>query len=763
MSDEEQARDAEEARPSDPPRRPRRWRRRALSVLGGIVVGLVVAEGAFWLRDDGAFPHVNFYQPDAELGARLRPGATMRFRFQDNPTTDIAVNAQGYRGPDWPAQVEGAVLVVGDSQVFGLGVNDDETMAAQLAELTGRTVLNGGVPTYGPGEYEAVVREQLASHPEGITTVVYVVNMANDFFEDTRPNTERHVIWDGWAVRAELAPERITDFPGRELLFRRSHAFYALRRHLSDDTPRPTELASEGTWHDLVGLVGDDERPRDGSDEEDATQPDHASEVRRQRLRLEQSARDADDAVDERLRPAEVAELGDRDRFYLDVDVARGHPGDIVGESAAEESREIAVTASLIRRAVRHRAALIEARREEDPVLRRALEAQEQVHAERERLRALAFTRPDTRVPSSLEPRIARVKALCDEHGAELVVVALPLDVVVSSDEWAKYGAEPVDMEPTRVLLQDLVGSAHHLGARAFDATDALRAAQPGAFLDGDLHMTAKGQRALAEAVARELSAPPPLRLPAAGLPEGRSHLPTTAEWVSTPEITVRGSSAARCETVQVREWLRVTCLRHGRSRPTAIEPAADDHEALVLVTDHAADYVVPLAAGRDVTTEFHWNDRSQTLTVRWEGGAPVMALSEPRAAEIPERRADTRADRLCACHIEVVGERQCRNHMEQYSEWTECGEGTCQHAFGALTEACFDAYEDDCAALLHCVQADGLAPPPCPDGQVLAGATGQCFVPCDPAHPCAEGTCVEWNGGGLCREVVGLPFGADP
>lgn len=740
---------AEAIEPTKPEKPKRRWLRRSLAVVGGLVVGSLIAEGAFWLRDDGAFPHVNFYRPDAELGVRLRPGATMRFRFRDNPTTDIAVNQQGYRGADWPNSVENAVLVVGDSQVFGLGVNDDETMAAQLAELTGRAVLNGGVPTYGPAEYQAVVREQLEARD--VTTVVYVVNMSNDFFEDTRPNTERHVVWDGWAVRAELAPETVTQFPGRELLYRSSHAFYALRRFLNDDAPRPDDLQSEGTWHDLVGLGTEA-----GTDREAEVDPaQRAEEVRLERLRLEQSASDADESVDERLRPVEQAEEVD-DRFYLDVDLARGHPGDIVGETAAEESREIAATASLIRRAVRHRAQLIEARRDEDPLLARALETQNEIAAERERLRTLAFTREEARVPSSLESRIESVKALCDAHGAELLVVALPLDVVVSEDEWAKYGAERVDMEPTRVLLTDLVDSAHHLGARAFDATDALRAAEPDAFLDGDLHMTAKGQRALAEAVAAALEEPLPLRRPGPGLPEGRSHLPTNAEWVATPEITVRGSSAARCETVQVREWLRVTCLRHGRSRPTAIVPAADDVEALVLVTEDAADYIVPLAAGTDIDTEFHWSDRSQTLTVRWEGDEPTMAFGEHRPAEVAERAANERADRFCQCHMEVVRERECRNHTEQYAEWAECGDATCQHAFGALTEECFAAHGDDCVALLHCAQGDGLAPPECPEGEVIAGAAGQCFAPCDAAHPCDSGTCVPWQGGGICRSVTG-------
>jgi hypothetical protein len=145
----------------------RKWLRRTLiagQVLLGLGLGLVITEKVFAKRDDGAFPHVNFYVADPELGVRLEPGATMRFRFRDNPTSSIEINSQGYRGADWPAPGESSeeIVVLGDSQVFGLGVEDAETFSAKLAEHTGRPVRNAGVPTYGPPEYLALAAELLA-------------------------------------------------------------------------------------------------------------------------------------------------------------------------------------------------------------------------------------------------------------------------------------------------------------------------------------------------------------------------------------------------------------------------------------------------------------------------------------------------------------------------------------------------------------------------------------------------------------------------
>ena len=123
--------------------------RRALvigvQVLVGLGIGAGIAEYAFDRRDDGAFPHVNFYVADPELGVRLEPGASMRFRLRQNPLSTIHVNSRGYRGDEWPAPAATDVLVVGDSQVFGLGVEDDATFASRLAAGSGRTVINAGV------------------------------------------------------------------------------------------------------------------------------------------------------------------------------------------------------------------------------------------------------------------------------------------------------------------------------------------------------------------------------------------------------------------------------------------------------------------------------------------------------------------------------------------------------------------------------------------------------------------------------------------
>ncbi len=165
--------------------------RRALQALAGLLVGLALAEALFWFRDDGAFPHLNVYVPDAKLGVRLRPGGARRVAFGGNLVTRVRINADGLRGEALPPPSPGEVLVLGDSQVFGLGVEEGETFSAQLdALLPDARVINAGVPTYGPAEYVALLEELVPQRKPAV--VVLTFNLVNDLFEAERPNTERH-------------------------------------------------------------------------------------------------------------------------------------------------------------------------------------------------------------------------------------------------------------------------------------------------------------------------------------------------------------------------------------------------------------------------------------------------------------------------------------------------------------------------------------------------------------------------------------------
>ncbi len=756
----------------DPPKR-RLWLRRAFicsQLVLGLGLGLWGAEYMFAKRAEGAFPHVNFYVPDAELGVRLEPGAEMVFRLGENPLTKIHVNTNGFRGPEWPeptpdaAPGTGEIVVVGDSQVFGLGVNDDETFSARLAELSGRTVINAGVPTYGPLEYMATTEELLEQRKP--QTVVYVLNFLNDPFELERPNTERHAVWDGWAVRKESAPEEgsITEFPGRKWLMSKSHAMYAARRWMYEqgraELPNHAQFGfpSEGGWRDLISEGA-------ASLSESQTKVDEAQKALAQkRERLGKLGNEIDEArfkLDGLIAEASDYEWGRDERR-----IARGQPGDILDDQYSEAARSILVTASMIRQASRARKKYLdkllakEAKRGKTDA-KTLVAQQEKLKAEGEALRRdlaagrVAFEHQ----PSVFEPHLEQLAELCATHGAELVVVALPVDIQVSADEWAKYGVDPdeqqIDMQPSLALLDDLIASGQRVGARGLNATEALKAAGPGAFLIGDIHMTAKGHAALAQAIADTLDAPPPLRLPRAGLPQGRTLVPEYKRFIRSREQYVKGSSKAGCSTHRIDEWFKVRCVK---PRPRVKPPSGVEvvtggtEETMTLVTEDSVSLLTPLTPGTPLTARFYWENKVRDLNVTWEAGEDGKPAFHGQFVDVADAtgrplEVGDIGKRMCTCQHDVHNEKW----GTQDNDWLRDERNACREVWGEPHPGCMQAYAKDCEKLLACAQGDPLVAPACPPGQIHVTARHLCRAPCDEHHPCQQGTCTPYNGGGYC------------
>jgi hypothetical protein len=729
---------AREAAP-EPPRRRRLGNAVRLAI--GLGLGLAIAEGAFWVRDGGAFPHINVYVPDGERGVRLAPGASQRIRFSKNPVTSVRINSEGYRGADWPAPAANEVIVVGDSQVLGLGVEENETFASILQVALGGTVVrNLGVPTYGPLEYNAVVDEALKKRPA--STVVYVVNLANDLFEASRPNTQRHAVWDGWAVRKETAPTSVVGFPGRSLLYTQSHAFFALRGYLNARATQNSEqgFASEGTWLDIGDAASAAQRERANADAEAA----RLAQLRDAKIKYATDA--VDDAarqLDGRLASNAYKDLEDEnwdfenESFMNKEALLRAsslNPGDIVTARSGENSRDVQVNAEHIRRGALLRLAIekkVKAKAEQEKD-KESLALFQKRDATAEKLAELrAAGTPKVVAMSPLAPVLRAVKATCDQHRARLLVVALPIDVQVSKAEWTKYGVAPVDMEPTKVLNEDVVVAANEIGAEGFDAMPALSAAEPGAFLDGDLHMTPKGHHALGEAIARVLLAPKPVKL-AAGLPLRRSWPPKPEEWSAKTEINVRESDPAGCETKQVREWLGIFCRQKGGARGVTL---AAGTEARAGALPGQAVLIAPLIPGQDVKATFAFEGSARDFTVHVGQEIETAEIGFSKALPAREGIAGPGADAtaLCTC-------------------WTAQNPGTtCASAAVIPDEDCTRTYGSDCTKLLACAAGDPAASPHCAPGQVAAGAAHRCRPLCSKDTPCKTGRCLPWQGAEVC------------
>jgi len=691
----------------EPARRWLRWLSRGAMMCCGLALGVAAAEGVFAYRDGGAFPHLNVYVADAELGVRLLPGATQKVAFGGNPITSVRINGDGYRGGELPAPGKDDVLVVGDSQVFGLGVEDSETFSARLGAASGRPVMNGGVPTYGPAEYRAVIAEQLAKrHPK---TVVLTINLVNDLFEVQHPNKDRHAVWDGWAVRKETAPAATARFPGRDLLYRRSHLFFALRkwRH-GEDRSGERGVASEGTWRDLVTTGAQVEGERRALDE-----------ARHQRLAAVTTAHHeiegAEQAIDDKIRQI-LGETTFLDQLALET--AHANPGDIVQDGLGEGSRSSIATADQIARAAAVRARL-RAELARWAKAHKSADAKEALASLAAESGALArLTQLDVeQLTTALEPPLGAylrdVQQLVEHAGARLVVVILPIDVQVSSEEWKKYGATPIDMAPSQALTTELVALCRTLGVSVLDATPVLAQAEPGAFLDQDIHMTPRGHAAVAAALAKTLAEPAPARVVASE----RSPVPLPDVFKHAPEVIVSGSSDAACETKQVREWLRIQCPRSERARPVDVEVTRDDgHEAMVLVMPAEISLVVPVIEGRELAATLTWTDKTRVLHVAWPAGAkrPTLAFDKPIARGKPieldvfatSTKFRSPVERaICDCWQVVFGGQRYLGREEVF---------TCAGAYGAPDPACVENYyrsNATCPELLACTRRDPSSP----------------------------------------------------
>ncbi|MCC6621568.1 MAG: hypothetical protein IT385_09965 [Deltaproteobacteria bacterium] len=232
---------------------------RALVVLASVVMSLAAAEVVAGFARGHAFPYLNLYIEDAVYGVRLEPDASTNLRSRTGRVTSIRTNARGFRGPDRaPARgavVPGRVMLLGDSQVMGYGVEEGDALAARLeAELgPGHEVIDAATPTWGPPEYARVTAELVPElRPE---VVVFVANVANDWNEARVDNRLRTTARDGWA-RANIATdEPPTDFPGRRFLLGRSHLVYAVRAlfrsssdHGSEVAMSPARVAADLPW-----------------------------------------------------------------------------------------------------------------------------------------------------------------------------------------------------------------------------------------------------------------------------------------------------------------------------------------------------------------------------------------------------------------------------------------------------------------------------------------------------------------------------------
>ena len=225
-------------------------------------------------------------------------------------------------------------------------------------------------------------------------------------------------------------------------------------------------------------------------------------------------------------------------------------------------------------------------------------------------------------------------------------------------------------------------------------------------------------------------------------LPAGRTPTPTLAEWnTQRKEVTVKGSSALKCETKMVREYLRISCYDKNDTggTPTAVQVAKGAREALTFAAGGVSSMIVPYVEGTHVEATFSWTDKAYPLTIDWPKGnkMPTVLGSFAGARSPLDGTAQGDAQKLCECHKKITGSK------------------TCQDVFGEANADCDRTYGSDCQKLLECARGEPGAAPHCLPGFVNGLPGGQCLklckaaADCPKAHTCEPGV----TGQNVCTE----------
>ena len=170
----------------------RRWLRRLGLGLGGLVVGLVLAEllARLWTPNAGTQLYFNtpdtlpdnLYRSHPTLAIEPTPGFDQYVSSVDY-LSRVRINGLGLRNPELdPADKRPRWLAVGDSFTMALQVSEERTFAGVLSDKLGINVLNAGVDGYSTWQEER--RYELLDQAAGTSAVLVTFFVGNDLSDN---------------------------------------------------------------------------------------------------------------------------------------------------------------------------------------------------------------------------------------------------------------------------------------------------------------------------------------------------------------------------------------------------------------------------------------------------------------------------------------------------------------------------------------------------------------------------------------------------
>ncbi len=157
-------------------------------VLGSLSVGFLLfalmGEAYLRIQFGSASAATPFFVFHPERGAALKPGEYLHLDLLASRMTKIAINDLGIRGGPIQARVprgKKRITVVGDSFMFGVALDEEETVSGQLEALMGDQyeVVNTGVPWFGTGQ-QLLLLDELVGKGYEIGDILVLAFFTND-------------------------------------------------------------------------------------------------------------------------------------------------------------------------------------------------------------------------------------------------------------------------------------------------------------------------------------------------------------------------------------------------------------------------------------------------------------------------------------------------------------------------------------------------------------------------------------------------------
>lgn len=169
-------------------------------VLCGLVA-LAFAELAIRFIFSGSEISARIFAPGNEKLPYILVANVNQKVWQYGRSVDIATDSQHDRVTENSKANQKKIHLIGDSQVFGWGLSDRETIASKLQEKVGRDwcVVNHGVPGYGPNDYLECVKNIAKSEP-----IIVLFSEENDYADLLSPG-DRYTAKNGFLLNSSKA------------------------------------------------------------------------------------------------------------------------------------------------------------------------------------------------------------------------------------------------------------------------------------------------------------------------------------------------------------------------------------------------------------------------------------------------------------------------------------------------------------------------------------------------------------------------------